>query len=92
MMITDKCKEDFIKWLNQQEVAPYAVMFDELPKNVKCMYIVEWLDSIEMYFWVYRSEIGYWATSIERKAKYNDRNEALMNGIEIINLIYNDGK
>lgn len=89
-MLTGKAKKEFTKWLSQQEVAPYAVMFDELPKSVQITYIIDWLDAVEMFFWVYRSESGYWATSLEKKAKYSDRQEALIDGIEIVNCIYND--
>jgi len=42
-----KVKEDFEKWLESKDVAPYKVMFYDIPKIVQQAYIIEWLDSIE---------------------------------------------
>lgn len=47
-MLTDTAKQDFLKWLNEQEVAPYDAMFDELPLNVKSFYIIEWINSLQI--------------------------------------------
>lgn len=92
MILTYKAKEDFLKYLQDLEIVPYPAMFSEVPLTIQLPYIVDWFDSIEMYFWVYRSESGYWATSIERKAKYDTRNEALISAIEDVNEIYNNNE
>jgi hypothetical protein len=44
--LNGKAKQDFEKWLDIQEVAPYKVMFWDIPKIVQVAYIVEWFDSI----------------------------------------------
>ncbi len=47
--LNGKAKQDFEKWLDIQEVAPYKVMFWDIPKIVQVAYIVEWLDSVDFY-------------------------------------------
>ena len=44
-LINGKAKEDFLNWLDQQDLAPYKVMFDEVPLNVKLPYIIEFLET-----------------------------------------------
>ena len=44
-ILTGNAKEDFGKWLEIQEVAPYRVMFDTIPDFIQIAYIVEWLDA-----------------------------------------------
>ena len=99
MILTGKAKEDFLNFYWDNYIGKTRCIskkdeaedfFNSLIKPLKPALIMEWLDSIEMFFWVYRSESGYWATSLEKKAKYNDRQEALIDGIEIVNCIYND--
>jgi len=45
-MLTDKCKIKFNNWLNSLQVAPYVVMFDDLPKIVQHAYLIEFFDSV----------------------------------------------
>jgi hypothetical protein len=47
--LSGKAKVDFEKWLDNQNVAPYKVMFYDIPKIVQHAYIIEWLDSVEIY-------------------------------------------
>ena len=101
MILTDKAKEDFLDYYWENYIGKTRCLskkeetedfFNSLISPLKFTLINEWLDSIEMFFWVYRTDSCYWATSLERKAKFNDRNDALKDGIEIINCIYNDAK
>ena len=45
-MLTGKVKENFEKWLDNQNIAPYKVMFWDIPKIVQYAYIIEYFDSI----------------------------------------------
>jgi hypothetical protein len=45
-MLTLKSKEVFEKWLEKQEVAPYKIMFWDIPKIVQSSYITEWFDTV----------------------------------------------
>ena len=45
-MLTLKAKDVFEKWLEKQEVAPYKVMFCDIPKIVQSSYITEWFDTV----------------------------------------------
>jgi len=49
-MLKGKSLELFETWLNNQEVAPYFVMFDSLPKIIQCAYIIDWFDNINIIF------------------------------------------
>ena len=54
MILTGKTKEDFILWLNNQPVAPYEVMLDDIPKCYLNALIIEWFDSVGIYISVKR--------------------------------------
>lgn len=86
-MLTDKTKEDFIVWLNIQEIAPYAVMFDDLPKSVKKAYIINWLDSLqhegERYF------LQVFEKSFAIKTNFMGFDDITDQAIEICNNHYN---
>lgn len=41
-----KASDDFYEWLELQEVAPYKVMFEDIPEFIQISYLIEWLDSI----------------------------------------------
>ena len=49
MILNGKAKKDFILWLNNQSVAPYEVMLDDIPKCYLNSLIIEWLDSVGIY-------------------------------------------
>jgi hypothetical protein len=101
MILTDKAKNNFLEYYWENYIGKSRCLskkdetedfFNSLITPLKFTLITEWLDGIEMFFWVYRAESGYWATSIERKAKFDNRNDALIDGIEIVNYIYNATK
>ena len=48
-LLTDNAKVDFEAWLILQKVAPYKVMFWDIPKIVQCAYITQWLDLMQIY-------------------------------------------
>lgn len=45
-LLTGKEKESFLEWLDKQDLAPYRVIFDEVPLIIQTSYIIEWLDSV----------------------------------------------
>jgi len=45
-LLTGKSKEHFLEWLDKQDLAPYKVMFDEVPLIVQASYIIEWFDIV----------------------------------------------
>jgi len=47
--MTNQAKIDFFKWLKEQPVAPYEVMFDDIPFTVQAAYVIEWFDSVGIY-------------------------------------------
>ena len=49
MILTDEAKKDFILWLNNQPVAPYEVMLDDIPNCYLNSLIIEWFDSVGIY-------------------------------------------
>jgi len=38
-----KLKEDFLNWLDKQELAPYKQMFDDIPEFVQVSYVKKYL-------------------------------------------------
>lgn len=86
-MITDKTKEDFINWLNQQEIAPYAVMFDELPKAVKKAYIINWFDSLQHEGTIYFTQI--FEKSFTIRANFMSFDDITDQTIDVCNTYYN---
>ena len=54
MILNGKAKKDFILWLNNQPVAPYEVMLDDIPKCYLNALIIEWFDSVGIYISVKR--------------------------------------
>jgi len=43
-LLSGMARVDFENWLEKQHVAPYRVMFWDIPKIVQNAYIIEWLD------------------------------------------------
>ena len=91
MMITNKCKEDFLKWLDKQVVSPYAIKFDEFPINAKVMYIIEFFDSENLYINTLRYGEKWRPIADGMISKsYNTRQEALIRAVKEANKIYNE--
>lgn len=98
-MLTDKAKEDFLNYYWENYIGKTRCIskkketeefFDSLIPPLKTALIAEWFDSMDIFLWVYRSDSGYWATYVERKAKYDTREEALAKVIEFANVMYNN--
>lgn len=98
-MLTDKCKKDFLIWLKAQDVAPYPVMFDELPDIIKKTYIIEYFDSVGIHISIkvfkdHCNDIGFEYSVVSKKndseIKYlHSRSLAIDLAIEKANEIYN---
>lgn len=104
MLLTYKAKEDFTLWLNNLNIAPYAVMFWDLPTNVQSIYIIEWFDSVGIYIQIFYqgefySEIKDTLTPPDfgnYKKHFTDafetRAEATTEAIKKANILYNENK
>ena len=102
MILKGKTKEDFILWLNNQPVAPYEVMLDDIPKCYLNALIIEWFDSVGIYIEVYRHNNrptvqGFNSRIVRRINGYyecciavNTRNKAIQYAIKKANEIYNE--
>ena len=98
MILTGKTKEDFILWLNNQPVAPYEVMLDDIPKCYLNALIIEWFDSVGIYIEISFYDDCYWTYNIysnkpvlekETANICNNRQEATEEAIKKANEIYN---
>jgi hypothetical protein len=96
--LSGKAKVDFEKWLDSKDVAPYKVMFYDIPKIVQCAYILEWLDSVEIYIHSfprfykiikYSGNSCYPEIEIESKKYFKDRTLANLSAIKKAVKIYN---
>lgn len=54
----------FIKWLNDLQIAPYAVMFFDLPEIVQLTYIQKWLREVKIIQINANREDDYWISEI----------------------------
>jgi|GEM_PF-5381529 len=98
--ISDKCKLDFEKWLDKQEVAPYKVMFYEIPIIVQICYLVQWFDVVGLNIYT-KPIFHYGGLSFEGSIEgreiskieteyFKTRTEAFLKSIELVNVRYND--
>ncbi|MFV8336458.1 hypothetical protein ACNQF7_10285 [Flavobacterium sp. RSP29] len=96
--LSGKSKVDFEKWLENKDVAPYKVMFYDIPKIVQHAYIIEWLDSVEIYIHSfprfyklikYSGKSCYPEIEIESKKYFKDRTLANLSAIKKAVKIYN---
>ena len=96
MILNGKAKKDFILWLNNQPVAPYEVMLDDIPKCYLNSLIIEWLDSVGIYV---NAELDYlhivWFPTINNdwnfeEREFETRQEAIKEAIKKANEIYNE--
>lgn len=89
-LLSGTCLNKFYEWLDNQDVAPYKVMFWNIPEIVRQAYLVSFFDNANLPIWAYQpNETGYWAHNLEGKAKYDSRPEALTFAIEEANEIFN---
>ena len=93
MILTGKTKEDFILWLNNQPVAPYEVMLDDIPKCYLNALIIEWFDSVGIYITSDYFELnkGFYSEVLDSNFAIvkPTRQEALIEAIKKANEIYN---
>ena len=94
MILTGKAKEDFILWLNNQPVAPYEVMLDDIPKCYLNSLIIEWFDSVGIYITSDYFELnkGFYSEILNSNfaSIKPTRQEALTEAIKKANEIYNE--
>ena len=92
MILNGKTKKDFILWLNNQPVAPYEVMLDDIPKCYLNSLIIEWFDSVGIYINALRYNKQWWKATAEYEYAgiFNSRQEALVEAIKKANKIYNE--
>lgn len=95
-LLNGKARIHFINWLNNLQIAPYSVMFDDLPIIVQHAYIIEWLDSVKLQIiipkWVndFYFKIEYAkSTYYESEFCYDSRQEATEKAIKKANELYN---
>ena len=93
MILTGKAKLDFEKWLDKQNVAPYKVMFYDIPIVVQIAYLVEWFDSVGIYITSDYFELnkGFYSEVLNSDFEIikPTRQEALIEAIKKANEIYN---
>ena len=94
MILTGKAKLDFEKWLDKQNVAPYKVMFYDIPIVVQIAYLVEWFDSVGIYVTSDYFELnkGFYSEVLDSNFAIvkPTRQEALTEAIKKANEIYNE--
>ncbi len=64
----------FLTWLNGLEIAPYSVMFFDLPKIVQTAYILKWLREIKIIQVNANREDDYWISEIIEFGSGNKHN------------------
>lgn len=104
MILTDKCKTDFERWLKQQEYGHdmfignikqgiFCTHVTSLPESVQYALITEFFDSVGIYIKVVLNYSEHtWLQSVDyyfTESTYPSRTEALKAAIEQANLIYN---
>ena len=100
VLISDKCKLDFEKWLDRQNVAPYKVMFYDIPIVVQIAYLVEWFDVVGLNIYT-KPRFHYGGLSFDgfidgvkiskiETEYFKTRTEAFLKSIELANVFYND--
>ena len=100
VLISDKCKLDFEKWLDKQEVAPYKVMFYDIPIIVQISYLIEWFDVVGLNIYT-KPRFHYGGLSFDgfidgmeiskiETEYFKTRTEAFLKAIELANFFYND--
>ena len=100
VLISDKCKLDFEKWLDKQNVAPYKVMFYDIPIIVQIAYLVEWFDVVGLNIYT-KPRFHYGGLSFDgfidgmeiskiETEYFKTRNEAFLKAIELANVFYNE--
>ncbi len=100
VLISDKCKLDFEKWLDRQSVAPYKVMFYDIPIAVQIAYLVEWFDTVGLNIYT-KPRFHYGGLSFDgfidgieiskiKTEYFKTRNEAFLKAIELANVFYNE--
>ena len=98
--ISDKCKLDFEKWLDRQNVAPYKVMFYDIPIVVQIAYLVEWFDVVGLNIYT-KPRFHYGGLSFDgfidgmeiskiETEYFKTRTEAFLKAIDLANVFYNE--
>lgn len=97
-LINNKCKVDFEKWLNEQDVAPYPQMIYDIPFTAFYSYFNDFLDSVEIFPYIeYHEHIKQFSGKIKDIKKglrlelgvFKNRVEARKDVVIKANEIYN---
>lgn len=97
MILTDKAKEDFLKW-NENNNAPlstYAIKNDLIHGTILNALIIEWFDSVNIIVSISYNCDDDWCHEIEHDPYisngyfYETRQESTTKAIEHANNIYN---
>lgn len=100
-MITDKCKTDFEKWLEEQPVAPYKAMFWDIPFTVQFAYLESFFDAANLFISIeYLEHLKQFGGKIKCMNKglridldlFRNREEVYKQAIIKANQIYNEQK
>lgn len=100
-MITQKCKTDFEKWLEEQPLAPYRSMFWDIPFTVQRSYLELFFDAADIYITIeyldHLKQFGGKVKSINSNLRidlelFRNREEAYKQAIIKANQIYNERK
>jgi hypothetical protein len=82
-------KKGFLKWLESLDVAPYAVMFFDIPKFIQHSYIQKWLREVhDIHFAILpkmlpSNEIKYYAFKGKIKKDFNDLYDSYEKALEV---------
>ena len=98
-MLTNKCKQNFEKWLEIQEVAPYKQMFWDIPTSVKHTYLQNFFDQEKIIFEIQyeRNTNQYWGSvtdfikgiKVDITGNFKSREKATNSAVEKQNELYN---
>jgi len=99
MKLTEKCKEDFVEWYNEQDELPvmyssFGVCWNEAPNSMQYGVYVDFFDSVgirlECIYDSYSSNEWYVGINcISQKGSFKLRTDARTEAITKANEIYN---
>ena len=102
VLISDKCKLDFEKWLEKQEVSPYKAMFYDVPKIVQVSYLIDFFDfigiTVDVMPRMNEEKIIFEPNTFclkheittEDFIQFDQRIDAIISAIQKANVIYNE--
>lgn len=94
-MVTNECKTDFEKWLEEQPVAPYKAIFWDIPFTVQRAYFELFFDAVGIYIttskpFIKEDNFYAWCNGHCLHGRNLTREEAYKQAIIKANEIYNE--